>query len=271
MRPQPWIDGSLLVAAAALAAAPGMVPFAPYAPLGAIALLHVWGAAVPRSSYFLRVHWRLPPGCPGLALTFDDGPHPEITPRLLDLLAAAHQQATFFVIGEHVRAHGALLRRMLAEGHALGIHSDRHDRFLAARGTATVRRDLEHCAAAIADATGAAPPRLFRPPIGIKSPSVARAAAELGLSTITWSCRGLDGVARADPARVLARLARGIAPRAILTLHDGHEPGHPCDRSACLVVTEALLPRLRAAGCASRALVVARDEISLAEDATRRA
>ena len=264
MRPQPWIDGSLLVAAAALAAAPGAAALAPYAPLGAIALLHAWGAAVPRSGYFLRVHWRLPPGCPGLALTFDDGPHPEITPRLLDLLAAARQQATFFVIGEHVRSHGALLRRMLAEGHAIGLHSDRHDRFLAARGTATVRRDLERCAAAIADATGRPPPRLFRPPIGIKSPSVAAAAAQLGLRTVTWSCRGLDGVAHADPARVLARLARGIAPRAILTLHDGHEPGRPRDRSACLAVAAELLPLLVRAGLPSRALAATADGLDLA-------
>ncbi|MBA3938238.1 MAG: hypothetical protein H0X38_12305, partial [Planctomycetes bacterium] len=96
-------------------------------------------------------------------------------------------------------------------------------------------------------------------------------AAQLGLCTVTWSCRGLDGVTHADPARVLARLERGIAPRAILTLHDGHEPGHPCDRSACLVVAEALLPKLRAAGCASRALVIVGDGISLAESPTRMA
>jgi peptidoglycan/xylan/chitin deacetylase (PgdA/CDA1 family) len=221
--------------------------------LGAVGLgVHTWAVASPRSSFYLPVIWRLGADSPGLALTFDDGPNPEVTPRLLDLLAERRQRATFFVIGQHVRAHGALVRRMVDEGHAIGRHSDGHSRWFNCWGPAAVARDLDACGQAIADAAGIPPPRLFRPPVGLKNPLVAHAVRRLGLRTVTWSARGFDTTGAA-PAVVLRRLGRGLGPGSILLLHDGHEPTRPAARATCLAVLPDLL-----------ALIAQRDVRSLA-------
>jgi peptidoglycan/xylan/chitin deacetylase (PgdA/CDA1 family) len=215
--------------------------------------INTWGVISPRSSFYLPVTWRLPAGDPAVALTFDDGPHPEITPRVLDLLAAAGQHATFFCIGEHVERHPQLVRRILAEGHALGLHSHTHSRWfntwLPGRVSADLRRAAEVCAAA----TGVAAPRLFRPPVGLKNPMLAIAVAELGLRTVTWSCRGMD-TTQPPVELLLQRLVAGLAPRAIILLHDGHEPGRPADRSRCVEVLRRLLPIMAERGVRSRAL-----------------
>lgn len=222
---------------------------------GAASLIHAWGVLDPRSSLYLPVHWRLPRDQQGLALSFDDGPHPEATPRLLDLLAEAGQQATFFLIGVHVRQHGALLRRMHTEGHALALHSDTHSRWFNCWPPGRVRRDLEACAAAIADATGTPPPRLFRPPVGLKNPIVGHVAGQLGLCCLTWSARAADAGTTSAEA-ILARLRPRIRPRAIICLHDGCEPWRSRDRHQTLRAVETLLPLLAAAKLPSRALAV---------------
>ncbi len=220
---------------------------------GAATALHVWGTVHPRASYYMRVHWRLAKGSPDVALTFDDGPHPEHTPAMLDLLAAHGCRATFFVVGEHAQRHPQLLRRMRAEGHAIGLHSHGHSRWFNCWPPHLVMRDLGRCGASIADATGEAPPRLFRPPVGLKNPLVGEAARRMGLVTVTWSERAWDRPGR-DAGPIAARLVAGLAPRAILMLHDGHEPGRPVDRSPSVAALALLLPELRARGLASRAL-----------------
>lgn len=211
-----------------------------------------WGALHPRAQLFGRVRSRLDPGRAGVALTFDDGPHPEWTPRVLDVLAAAGATATFFVVGCQVRRHPLLVRRIVAEGHALGLHSDRHQWWLALRPRAGAAADLAACAAAVQDAGGGAT-RWFRPPIGWKSPALLAAARDLGLETVAWSARGLDTVER-DPARIAGRLLRGIAPGAILLLHDGWEPGWRAERAPTLAALALLLAGLRERGLATVSL-----------------
>ena len=159
---------------------------------------------------------------PGLALTFDDGPHPEHTPRVLDVLRERRVRATFFVIGAKAERHPELLRRMRDEGHQIGVHSHTHDRLLSLRGAGRVRAELERCAQAIERATGERP-SLFRPPVGHTGPRVARVADELGFVTVGWSVRGLDGLARTSPADVVRRVARGLRHGAIVLLHDAAE------------------------------------------------
>lgn len=217
--------------------------------------LHGWASMHPQASWYLRSHWRLPRGTPTCALTFDDGPHPEHTPRILDLLAQHRQQATFFVIGVHAARHGPLLRRMLAEGHRLGLHSHRHSRWFNVQPGARVRADLEACAAAIADATGAPPPFLVRPPVGLRSPQVADAFDRLGLTCVTWTQRIWD-TRRPDSTRIAAHLLRAARPGIIVLCHDGHEPGRAGDRSATVAALAAALPLFT---CASAALTVAAD------------
>lgn len=251
IRPHLLVDAPLLGATIGVGAALGVGW--PLAALTAAGLgLHAWASMHPRAQWYLRVHWRLPTDVTAHALTFDDGPHPEFTPRILDLLAAHGQRATFFVIGEHAARHGDLLRRMLAEGHAIGLHSHGHSRLFNLWPSGWVRRDLQRNLATIADATGAPPPRLFRPPVGLKNPQVADVVGELDLVPVTWSARVWDTRGAAAPA-IAARLQRAIAPRAIILLHDGHEPGRTGDRSA----TVAALATVLAAGTPPSAALAA--------------
>lgn len=254
MRGHLLIDVPLVAACVSLFPLYGLQPLLWATPLASA--IHAWGVVNPRSSLYLPVWWRLPAGSPDVALTFDDGPHPETTPRVLDLLAAAGQKATFFLIGENVRRHPALVKRMVDEGHAVGLHSHSHSWLFNCWPPGPVRRDLEACASAIADATGRAAPTLFRPPVGLKNPVVGFVAGRLGLTAVTWSTRGLD-TGGAPAAAVLARLERGLVPRAILTLHDGCEPRHPRPREQCLAVLAPLLERLRERGLRSVALAPA--------------
>ncbi len=153
---------------------------------------------------------RLPPAAARrkeVALTFDDGPDPEVTPRVLDQLDEAGMTATFFLIGERAARHPALVREIVRRGHAVENHSHRHSTAFAFYGLGRMRRDVEAAQAAIADAAGVAPV-FFRAPFGIRSPLLDPALARCGLHYVSWTRRGFDTVAR-KPERVLERLARG--------------------------------------------------------------
>jgi peptidoglycan-N-acetylglucosamine deacetylase len=157
-----------------------------------------------------------------VALTFDDGPHPETTPRVLELLREHGAKATFFVLGEKARRYPELVRAIAADGHALGLHGHEHDRLYALRSARVVARDLERAAAALEAAVGVRP-ALFRPPVGFVSPSVAVAAERAGLVLVGFSARTLDGRRDRSPARVLARATAALENGAILVLHDAAE------------------------------------------------
>lgn len=259
IRPHLVVDAALAGTTLGLGAALGLGW--PFAALGAMTLgLQAWATVSPRSSWYLPLHWRLPCTVDGFCLTFDDGPHAEHTPRVLDLLAEHGQRATFFVIGEHVQRHAALVRRICAGGHTLGLHSHGHSRWFNLWPPGRVRDDLQRCASAVADATGSAPPRLFRPPVGLKNPLVAQVVEQLDLLPVTWSARVWD-TRGATSAAIARRLERALRPRAIVLLHDGHEPGFPGDRSPTVAALAATLPRL--AGH-SRPLVPAGRGVTLA-------
>jgi len=249
---RPHVVADAVLAGATLGVAAGLGIGWPLAALGlANGALQTWAIVNPRSSWYLPVHWQLPSDHHGWALTFDDGPHPEHTPRILDQLAEYGHHATFFVIGAHVERHPALMRRIRAEGHAVGLHSQRHHRCFNLWPRRQVLNDLQRCAAVIAEATGEPPPRLFRPPVGLKNPLIGDVARQLDLLMVTWSARVWDtrGAASETIAR---RLERAVQPRAIVLMHDGHEPAHPGDRSATVAALQAVLPRL---SCPSLSLV----------------
>jgi peptidoglycan/xylan/chitin deacetylase (PgdA/CDA1 family) len=208
----------------------------------------------PRSSLYMPVWWRLPKGCADVALTFDDGPHPERTPAVLDLLAKHSQKATFFVIGENVRRHPTLARRIVDEGHAIGLHSDTHSWWFNCWPPPRLRRDLQACAVSIAEATGRPAPTLFRPPVGLKNPMVGFITGRLGLRTVTWSGRALD-TGSASVEQVTTRLVNGLHPRAILGLHDGAEPDKPRPGTLCVDALTRLLAVMQERGVRSRSIV----------------
>lgn len=235
-RPTPFVCFAallLVVAAAAVAWRPALWPWA----LGAIAA-HVLlvGAAVfrPRGQLLGPNLTRLP-AAPGIvSLTFDDGPHPELTPRVLDLLDRHGAKASFFCVAERAAAHPDLVREIVRRGHGVENHSLRHSHAFALYGLFRLRRDVESAQAILGGVAGKRP-AFFRAPAGLRNPLLDPVLARCGLRYVSWTRRGLDGI-DGDPARVLRRLVAGLAAGDILLLHD--------DRPVVLAVLPALLETL---------------------------
>ena len=138
--------------------------------LGTLVLLHF--VCNVRSSFLVRTLWNAPEATNAVALTFDDGPDPNYTSRVLDILAKHDVPAAFFVVGHRVRAHPELLLRAHSEGHVIGNHTESHSVFLHCRLWSKLRKEIADCNAAIQSVIGCLP-TLFRPPHGFKNPALA--------------------------------------------------------------------------------------------------
>ncbi|MGH7295172.1 MAG: polysaccharide deacetylase family protein [Polyangiaceae bacterium] len=167
---------------------------------------------------------RGPPGSQGVALTFDDGPHPKWTPRILAILEKRGVKATFFVVARKAEQHPQVVRAILDAGHTVGLHSYAHDRLFALRRERRVREDLERGLEVLEKITGSRP-LLFRPPIGHTNPAIARVVDKLDLTVVGWNVAGRDGLASSRVEDVVARVRRDLADRAIVLLHDAPERG----------------------------------------------
>jgi peptidoglycan/xylan/chitin deacetylase (PgdA/CDA1 family) len=159
------------------------------------------------------------PNAAGVALTFDDGPHPEGTPAILEILARAGHKAAFFLVGEQVRRRPELVREIVAQGHLVGLHADRH-RLQLRLTSAQVREDLERGRAAIEDA-GGNEVGWHRPPYGIYSPAGLEAARRAGLEQLLWSRWGKDWRRLTTPQRIASRATRDLHAGDVILLHDG--------------------------------------------------
>jgi peptidoglycan/xylan/chitin deacetylase (PgdA/CDA1 family) len=160
----------------------------------------------------------------GVALTFDDGPDPVHTPRVLDILDAHKALATFFMIGRKMEAYPEVVREVRARGHAVGAHGYSHDRLYALRSPPWLRRDAdreESVWTSVLDTT----PVLFRPPIGLMNPRIARLADERDRLVVAWTVRPRDGLARTTADQVVARVVPKLRKGAIVLLHDAAEDG----------------------------------------------
>jgi peptidoglycan/xylan/chitin deacetylase (PgdA/CDA1 family) len=186
--------------------------------------LCIGGVTFSRYGMFADVVTLGPKDTEAAALTFDDGPDPRSTPRILDLLDEAGVRATFFVIGRKAEEHPEIVRAISERGHAIGIHSYAHERLFSFRSPWYVRRDLERALGLVESIVGVRP-RLFRAPIGHISPAMARVVRQLGLVTIGWSVRGVDGWSGAKPDRVASKIIRRLRAGAIILLHDAAERG----------------------------------------------
>jgi len=187
-----------------------------------------------------------------VALTFDDGPDPEVTPRLLDILDRHGARATFFCIGDRVRVRPDVTREISARGHAVGNHGYTHGPGFFFRSPGGLRADLLRAQEEVAAATGR-PPELFRAPAGIRGPWLQPVLDELGLDLVSWTRRGFDTVTP-DPARVHDRLVKGLSPGDILVLHDGASARGPGGRPVVEEVLPRLLETISARGLATAAL-----------------
>jgi len=157
-----------------------------------------------------------------VAITFDDGPHPENTPRLLDMLKERKIKATFYVVGNMVKYNPQLLARMIAEGHEIGNHTVTHDT-LSSMSDESLLAELRAAHDQIIEACGVAP-MTMRPPGGaIKKDQKELMLRELGYPTILWSVDPEDWK-RPGPAVVTSRLVNGASPGGILLVHDLHKP-----------------------------------------------
>lgn len=157
----------------------------------------------------------------GYALTFDDGPHAEGTPAVLEILAATSTTATFFLVGEQVQRNPSLAGEIVAAGHTVGLHAHRH-RNLLRLAPWQVREDFDRAQALIEDATGV-PIQLYRPPYGVLNAAALRLARTRGWRTLLWSDWGRDWEKRATPESIAWRVTREVTPGAVLLLHDADD------------------------------------------------
>jgi len=250
-RPNAFLRGSMALHAAALAGAavgPELWPWA----LGAIAVNHATafaGGMLPRARLLGPNLTRLPPAAAArgeVALTLDDGPDPEVTPRMLEVLARAGARASFFCIGRRAERHPALVREIVAEGHAVENHSLRHRHDFALLGPRGYLREIGEAQATLTAIAGSAP-QFFRAPAGLRNPFLDYALARLGLPLVSWTRRGFD-TRTAGAATVHARLTRGLAAGDILLLHDGHAARTRSGRAVSLEVLPRLLDDLTSSG-----------------------
>jgi peptidoglycan/xylan/chitin deacetylase (PgdA/CDA1 family) len=243
-----WRPSRFILASIALHVAAGLVAIVePHAwewCFAALVANHVPLTALglwPRSRLLGPNMTRLPPQSVArgeIALTFDDGPDPHVTPRVLDLLEAAGMRGTFFCIAEKAARHPELAREIARRGHAVENHSNAHEHTFAFLLLGGLRRDLASAQSTLAALTGHVP-RFFRPPMGFRNPLLDPVLHETGLRLVSWTRRGFDTLTW-NPARVAARLERGLAAGDILLLHDGHSAAAP-DGSPLVL---AVLPRI---------------------------
>lgn len=195
-------------------------------------------AHVPRLCSGLRIARHAPGLGDAVGLTFDDGPHPQGTPAVLEALARLDATATFFVVGEQVRRHPGVLEEVVAAGHRLAVHGDRHVSQLrrTPRGLAT---DLDRCAALVAELQPA-PVTHWRAPYGIFSAAGLALGARRGWTALLWSRWGRDWQRGATAASIAARAGDGAAAGDVLLLHDADHYG----AAGSWQRTVAALPRL---------------------------
>jgi peptidoglycan-N-acetylglucosamine deacetylase len=208
-------------------------------------MLPALAAALPALRRPLGVEDRTASGR-GFALTFDDGPHAQGTPAVLELLAGAGVHATFFLVGEQIARNPALAGEVVAAGHDVGVHCHRH-RNLLRLAPVQVRADIDRATAALEDATGVSP-LLYRPPYGVLNAAALHLARARGWRTLLWSHWGRNWEACATPDSIARRVTDGAGEGSVLLLHDADDYSAPGSWGRTLAALPQVLATLAERG-----------------------
>ena len=229
---QPWEQGAVVGAGACLAA-------------GLLAGGYAYAAMWPGSRIFGST--LIAPARPGeVALTFDDGPNPAWTPRLLDSLARHGVKASFFLVGRFAEGEPALTRAIADAGHVVGNHTWSHPN-LALRSAACIREELRRTRDVLEQISGR-PIRYFRPPFGARRPLALREAHALGMTPVMWNVMTNDWEEK-DPEKIASRLeakleqVSGAGKAANIVLHDGGHLAQGTNREPSVMAADRLLER----------------------------
>jgi chitooligosaccharide deacetylase len=218
-----------------------------------------------------RAVWHMPrDGTRRAYLTFDDGPNPTTTPDLLDVLARERISATFFLIDEHITPGTApIVRRMFADGHAVGLHSS--SRRLMLLDPEALSETLLAAAARIEAMAGARPCRAFRPHAGWRNGEMFVGLERIDYALVGWGWRRWDWnwFRRRTANSIVRRLAERVGPGDIVVMHDGDESAPFKDQRQTVDATARLIPALRARGL-SFGTVCENDTVPTASEPTRR-
>jgi len=184
-----------------------------------VALL-AWGSFNICSGMYIKALCRGSRNEKKIALSFDDGPHSEITPQVLELLRNYDIKAGFFLVGNQLEANKELLKTILDEGHIVGNHSYSHKNSYGFFGSQKVLKDLQNTEALIFHASGKRT-RLFRPPFGVSNPNIAWAARKLDYIIVGWSIRSLDTMGRRKE-KTIKRVNSRLKAGSLILFHDTH-------------------------------------------------
>jgi peptidoglycan/xylan/chitin deacetylase (PgdA/CDA1 family) len=239
------VSGYATAAVAVIAGAPPLWFTIPLA-LAYATMINL-GTYFPNLQVFLDVISHGPPGARGVALTFDDGPHPAHTRQVLDILDEYGAKATFFIIGTKAEAHPEVIRDIAARGHDLAVHGYTHDRFLNMRRERRIADDVAKTAAII-ERLGGQKTVLFRPPLGFTSPRTTVVVREIAANVIGYSARAYDGLDVTNAARIVSRIAPRLEDGAIVLLHDAAERGDR--RPASVDALRGILEEMKSRGLA---------------------
>ncbi len=240
---------SLHAASAALCVvAPRAWPIALGGILTNHALLTV-GTLSPRSALLGPNLRRLPESAStrdAVALTFDDGPDPDVTPRVLDCLDAAGARASFFCVARRAEKFPGVVAEIARRGHRVENHSYSHTNAFSLLGPRALGREMDRSQEILTRHAGS-PPRWFRAPAGLRSPWLDVALQARGLALVSWTRRAFDTITR-DPHVIVRRLTRGLAAGDILMLHDGVGRSRSASRAHVLEALPLVLERLARSG-----------------------
>lgn len=218
-----------------------IVWLAPIAGFAAFALNEI---ANPRGAFLGKVHWKGDPG--GVALSFDDGPHPEYTPRILETLDRFQAKASFFVIGRYLEKYGNLVAAASRAGHLIANHSFHHFRAMSFFSTEKIRGEIFQCQEELEKWVGYRP-RFYRQPAGFRNPRIFAILEELGMSLVGWQAHAFDNLVK-EPRAMAQRILKSVRPGGVILLHDGWDRDEEQDRAPTLEALPLVLQGLKDRG-----------------------